>query len=96
MDTDFIKKRVKKNSFKMWANNLGRAVIGGSATAITSHFVLPDVLFDWKDVVKLAGVAAIIKGAMYLEKSPLPSMGDEEDETTTKDNENKTTPPTNS
>jgi hypothetical protein len=66
-----------KNNIRSWIHGLGAAFIGGSASAITSVVITPEIL-QWDDgmkrLLKGALIAGFLTAAAYLKKSPLPEV----------------------
>jgi hypothetical protein len=64
-----------------WLKGLAAAVIGGVSNSIALIIVNPEhfnLQSGIKNLLSVAGTSAILSAAMYLKKSPLPSIITEE------------------
>jgi hypothetical protein len=66
--------------WELWVKGLIAAFIGGAANSFSAWIIAPDV-FNFNDLHKLSELAiasGIISAALYLTKSPLPKLQEEE------------------
>lgn len=67
------------NTIRQWLYGFLATVIGGAATALSAALAMPST-FDpftplgWKNMARIAIVPALLHGALYLSKSPVPGL----------------------